>query len=439
MKSQRLLIQAAAIADGDRVFHCPGSMLIDRREGAVLAVGSPESVGIVPDAETADLTTSVVIPALVNAHAHLDLTHIGPMACPAREGDGGFVAWVDAVRARRVSDPRQIRASVLEGVRLCIAGGTAFVGDIAGVGAPAAAEALRDSELRGVSYLEIFGQGAKEDVALSSLAATAANAAELEGNGVRIGLQPHAPYSCTKRVYAEAARCGLPLATHLAETKEELSFVQNADGPLAELLRRLGIWDDRIKPAKMHPLDHLADVLAEHPFAAAHLNYIDDRHLIQLAQWPISVVYCPRASGYFGHGRTSRLDGSPVAKTATEHRYRDMLDRGINVAIGTDSILCLDTPDRISVLDELRLLCERDGVDPRTLLRMATVNGARALGIDPIRVTFSPGAMPGILALPVEVRTKNDPLRQAITSPQSIAGLRFLGMGESSIASQARA
>jgi cytosine/adenosine deaminase-related metal-dependent hydrolase len=230
--------------------------------------------------------------------------------------------------------------------------------------------------------------------------------------GVRLGLPPHAPYSCGPDVYRFAAASGLPVATHLAETLEELRFVANADGPLANLLRSIGVWDETITALGGHPIDALADALAAAPFVLAHLNYIEPRHIDRLAQWSIAVAYCPRASAYFGHPHP----GTAEFPNTTPHRYRDMLAAGINVALGTDSIVCLNTPDRISVLDEMRLLHERDDADARTLLRMATTNGARALGFDPDLVTFAPGTTAGVLALPIDPASSVDPLTQALRS-----------------------
>jgi 5-methylthioadenosine/S-adenosylhomocysteine deaminase len=78
-----------------------------------------------------------------------------------------------------------------------------------------------------------------------------------------------------------------------------------------------------------------------------------------------------------------------------------MMDHGVNVALGTDSILCLDTPDRLSVLDDMRFLYQRDGTDPRQLLAMGTVAGARALGVDPALVALAPGPSAGVIAVDV--------------------------------------
>jgi cytosine/adenosine deaminase-related metal-dependent hydrolase len=196
----------------------------------------------------------------------------------------------------------------------------------------------------------------------------------------------------------------------LAETPEELRLVRDGDGPLAVMLQRLGIWDDSIVGSRLHVLEHLGKQLARAPFAAAHLNYVEPRHVELMSRWPISVVYCPRASAYFGH----HCDGSGP------HRYREMIAAGVNVALGTDSILCLDTPQRLSVLDEMRFLHRRDGTDPRLLLRMATINGAVALAADSLPFTFQPGLKPGVLAIDgVDPDSSRDPLSQVLANDDS--------------------
>lgn len=397
------LYRAAGVVDAAAVRACPGALLV--QDGRVVAAGPPQAVTPPADAAIINLPDRVLLPALVNAHAHLDLSHIGPLA-----RTGTFAEWANTVRQRRAVSDDAIAASVQHGAALARVGGTAFIGDIAGARSLAAVDALRVSPLRGVSFFETFGIGSRELRAIALLEQIASTV-DHDRNGVRLGLQPHAPYSCGPSVYQAAARLGLPLSTHLAETREELEFVHSATGPLAEMLRAIGVWDDSISPHGCHPIDLLADVLASAPIIAAHLNYIDDAHIEQLAAWPVSVAYCPRASAYFGHGSSGDADPDP-----RPHRYHDMLDAGVNVCLGTDSLLCLDTADRISVLDEMRLLYKRDGTDAMLLLRMATINGARALDVDERSVTFAPGTTAGIISVAVDPTDSRDPLTQTLSN-----------------------
>jgi cytosine/adenosine deaminase-related metal-dependent hydrolase len=113
-----------------------------------------------------------------------------------------------------------------------------------------------------------------------------------------------------------------------------------------------------------------------------------------------NVIYCPRSSDYFGW---SHVFGP--------HRYQDMMKAGINIALGTDSIINLPQHDRISVLDEMRFLHARDSVSPQTLLAMATVNVARTLGIPADRFLFRTDAAPlGVLAIRID--GSSDPMGQ---------------------------
>ncbi len=364
------------------------------------------------------LRDRLIIPALVNAHTHLDLTHIGPIA---HDPADGFVKWVDHIRSNRKTDDADIQEAVALGIETSLAGGTIAVGDIAG--APmgritdAPAHELATSPLFGVSCLEFFGIGTTAPAAIKKIdhylkATYPQSLADLANSGVRIGLQPHAPNTVDLAVYrwaAAAARArSMPCSTHLAETPEERAFIAEGTGPQRTFLERFGIWHDSILDhiAKSnHPVEHLADVLVDFPFLVAHVNDATDAAIEILAKTNTAVAYCPRASAYFG-----------ADHHFGPHRYRDMLAAGVNVCLGTDSIVNLDTPDRVSILDEMRLLARRDGTDPITLLQLATTNGAKALGLDEQGFTLTPGNHPlGLLAIPIEPGA-TDPWQGAMQS-----------------------
>jgi cytosine/adenosine deaminase-related metal-dependent hydrolase len=411
-EGKRILIRAAAIADGTGLYSRPGAILAEvdtppaeRRGGSsirIIATGSPQSIGRASNSRTLDLPDSLVIPPLANVHSHLDLTHIGRQMF---DSQGGFVGWIEQIRSRRASNESDIRESVKRGADLAIAGGTALIGDIAGGRSLVPLQTLRQftNRLRGVSFLEVFGIGNRRAQGLDFLREIGHQFKDEGEEAIRLGVQPHAPYSCDREVYHAAAGLKLPLATHLAETPEELEFIAAATGPLATMLESFGLWDSSIHPRGCHPVEYLSSVLSETSAILAHVNYASDAQIQALSRLPVSIAYCPRASNYFGH---------------RNHRYRDMINAGINVALGSDSIVCLPQTlskdpgdDRISVLDEMRFLHQRDGLDPGTLLRMGTINGARALGVDQALVTLAPGPIAGLLAVPIDVEC--DDLRRS--------------------------
>ena len=406
-RQRRKLIRAASTVDGQGRTATPGAVLLEGSH--ILASGAVSAIGPVNDAELIDRPRCVLLPALVNVHCHLDLSHIGPTPLA-----GDFVSWIEQLRVVRAKTNDAIATSVQRGIKLALAGGTALVGDIAGVGSLVPIDQLRASKLCGVSFLEVFGHGHRQDHAINTMKSGLESCPTNQG-GVQLGLQPHAPYSCGRAVFEAAAQLQVPLATHLAETVDELEFVDTATGPLASMLKRFGVWDDSIVGCGCHPVDYITQVLDDRAIIAAHLNYVDNCHIEKLASSPITVAYCPRASAYFGH---------PHADYPA-HRYRDMLELGMNVALGTDGLPCLDTPDRISVLDEMRFLYQRDSADPIALLRMATVAGAVALGFDQALFTLAPGPTAGLLAVETDTDDARDPLMRVLqgdNAPQWVAG-----------------
>ena len=401
----RVLVRAGCVVDAVGVDASPGVLLLEA--GRVLAAGDPASIGAVGDAVVLEHAHDAVIPAVVNAHAHLDLSHVAPI-----DGGGDFTRWIGAIRAARHPDDASIAASVRRGIELSLAGGTAAIGDIAGAGSPVPTAELRRSKLMGVSYREFFGVGERQPAVAAAIAAAVAedarerqsSDAEEAVHRVRLGISPHAPYSCGPAVYAAAARAaasGVPVATHLAETLEERRFVRDGGGRFEAFLREIRVWDAAVvagpEPMAATGREVVELVLASlarggpatAPVLAAHGNYLEPGEDRQLAAAGVSIVYCPRASAWFGHPHEGR----------EPHPWRRLTAAGVRVCLGTDGLPCLDTPGRISVLDEMRRLVRRDGAAARTVLPMGTVHGAAALGLCESWFTFTGGPVAGVLAV----------------------------------------
>ena len=370
----------------------------------ILASGSPCEVDAhalrlgLGSARTS-LPGRVLLPRTVNAHTHLDLTHIGPLPAAA----DGFVGFANLVRSQRHSEPEAIARSVRAGITLLEKSGTLAAGDIAGFVpdvdiASAASEPLLEAMPGSLSFLEYF-----------ALTESAANLlptrfASLVSQN-RIGLQPHALYSVGKAGYQFAfGQRDRHVATHLAETLAESQLSMHARGPLRDFLQSMNLWTEQTAAlfgSRCSPVDR---VLAQYgaPLRAAtaartpdllcvHLNFVSDADIAVLAQHACTVVYCPRSSAYF----LAERDAGP-------HRYRDMLAAGISVVLGTDSVINLPPSDvkrnGLSVLDEARLLIERDQLAPITAVRMCTSAAAAALGLDAQEFNLLPGRKSGLIS-----------------------------------------
>ena len=382
-RPRRQLVHAAMVADADHRF-APGAVLLEGNR--VLASGSPESIGACPpDAALSSRPDCLVCPPLVNAHVHLDLSDLS-----APDQALAFHDWLGRVRDHRLAQRADgaIERAMSIGVEASWAGGCPFVGDICG--SRRAFEALEASSLRGIAYLEIMGHSDRIPAALDQIEWVQAR--DASESGPSRGLSPHAPYSAALAVYEAAAASGLPVVTHLAESLDELAWAEHGGGFFAEMLTRFGYQPGEVESPGRHPVDAVLDLLPSDRSVAVHMNYLESRHLEQVRHHGLTVVYCPRASRFLGHPADGR----------SEHAWRSMLAADIPVALGTDGRPCLPGPGprgrRLSVLDDALQLID-EGASLEQWLPMATVHGARALGLDRDEVTLAPGMKQGLIAI----------------------------------------
>jgi cytosine/adenosine deaminase-related metal-dependent hydrolase len=347
---------AGLVARGDRI------VALGPFDG--LRAGHPEARLV------AESPGGVLIPGLVNAHCHLSLTLADRVLPPTTD----FVAWIHKLLAlRRTWSESELRLSLREGLRETLRGGVTAVGDIVSDDVTWAALGEAAAPLRVRAFREFLGW---------TDAARAERAAELEaflagaegGGPVAPGLSPHAPYSTHPALYAAlldaAAARGLPLATHGAETAIEAPFMLRGDGPFGDLQRQLGwIAGDELPwpgalglPARLEAM--LAGRRATLQFV--HGTHLDDEGIAALARIGSTVAYCPGSTAFFHGGE----DPHPVER---------LLAAGVPVALGTDSLASSPTLN-------LPLTCTlasraHPGLAPATLLEMATLAGARSLGL----------------------------------------------------------
>jgi len=444
-------IEAAAVRDAAGVNAAPGVVLI--QNGRILAAGSPEKVGQSKSDQTRvlDRRSELVMPALVNAHAHLDLTHL-PAPPPEARPDGsdaGFIKWVRHVIAERPTGYDAVAAAVRDGLTRSWEQGVGTIGDIAGsldaviARQELAAESLPSDDqamgqgfpaagvLPGVSYLELLGRG---DAGTQAVHAARDQLGQLDfevpvpghDRGIVLGLAPHAPYSCDQQMLRQAVKLAQQkfyrLCMHLAESRAELEFVRDGGGPFRDLLERMG---KDATPSKKDladdPVAWINPVLGKARWAVVHGNHVAERRFATLARKGVCVVYCPAASEYFGEPRAS--DGASMP-----HPYRAMLDAGITVALGTDSPAGQpdDETQPLSVWAQMRRLRQRDGTAPGQLLTMATTYGLQALELPDDAASLTRGAPAALITAPVADRPADaDPLTHALDHCPAVSPLTF--------------
>ena len=338
-----------------------GAIII--RGSRIAGIGAYQTVRRGNNSEVRDLGEAVIMPGLVNAHTHLELTrHQDVIQRTSR-----FTDWLSQLIQNHKSDPEWVDCAVKDGIEMSLAGGATTVGDIHGFGK--SAQIHKDSLIRTVVFFETTGfSPERAQIGVDRITERLASSPHPDAL-FQPAVSPHAPYSTSARLYRHCLELAqsrdLPLCTHLSETKEEIEFLASGTGIFADLLNTLGISMRDWIPPGCSPVQYLEDIgiLAYRPLMA-HCNYLADADIETLAESGASVAFCPRAHHYFYH---------------TSHPITRLIQAGVNVAIGTDS---LASNWSLSMLDELRHLSEiHDGLSPQTIIDLVTINGARALSL----------------------------------------------------------
>ena len=378
-----------------------------------------------PTGTDIDLGDALLMPGLVNAHTHLELTAMR-----------GFLEGLDfrnwilrLTTAKREVFSREMlldaaRYGIVEGLRH----GITTYADTCDSGV--AFDAMREMGVRGVMYQEVFGPDPAQCAgAMTELRAKIARLRPLETSLVRVGVSPHAPYTVSDPLFAAVAKYArdesVPIAIHIAESEPEYNLVVNAGGSFADGLRARGI---PVNPRARSPIALLAslDVLAAHP-VLIHCVRVDADDIALIAGARCSVAHCPASNAKLGHGI------APV---------KALLAAGVSVGLGSDSVA---SNNRMDILEEARLasLFQRvghgryDELDAACALRLATVGGAEALGIREEVGSLEVGKSADLAAFPLNgVAPAHDPAVAAVfalsgstASFVAVAGRVLVGEG----------
>lgn len=334
-----------------------------------------------------DLGEVIVLPGLINAHCHLDYTDMaGLLPVPKT-----FPDWIKSILVLKshwsFSDYAR---SWLNGARMLLETGVTTVADIEAV-PELLPEVWSATPLRIFSFLEMTGVRSRRPA--SAIVQEAAEKIQsLPHLFHRGGFSPHAPYSTTPELLAASSSVAraqnLRLAMHVAESAAEFSMFMERRGPLFDWLKDQREVSDC---GGVSPVQHLDrhGILSDR-FLAAHVNYLACGDAALLANRGASVVHCPRSHVYFGH---------------QEFPQAELENAGVNVCLGTDSLASVrkvgKLPPALNLFLEMQTLATQSPqISAETILRMATINGARALGLAGRVGELSAGAQADLLVLP---------------------------------------
>ena len=309
----------------------------------------------------------VILPSLVNAHTHLELSYLRGVIPRATR----FLDWIRAVMAARRAyvDPADpvILSAARRGIAASRAAGTGLIGDISNT--LVTMPLLQEAGVGAHVFHELLGFNAPDPDARVAAARGAIDAACRTAPAVRASLAPHAPYSVSPALLAAIRRDldAHPDAVstiHAAESPEEVAFLESGTGGWKDLLIELGVWADSWRAPGVSPVGYLdaAGYLASRVLVVHGVQCGgDDLRRIKAAG--ATLVSCPRSNQYVGVG------DPPLA---------DFYASGVNVAFGTDSLASVEDLSIFGELAAARRLAP--GVPAARLLESATLTGARALG-----------------------------------------------------------
>jgi cytosine/adenosine deaminase-related metal-dependent hydrolase len=337
--------------------------------------------------EETDLGEVILLPGLVNSHCHLDYTGMAGQIPPPKS----FTDWIQSMVALKIAwSLEEFAASWRRGAEMLLRTGTTTVADIESV-PELIPSAWQSTPLRVISFRELLNVKSRSSAA--EIVERAVNdwlgLPEAQG---RVGLSPHAPYSTSVELLEWSARAAhrrnWRLTTHVAESEQEFEMFMYRQGKMFDWLKGQRDMSDC---GRGSPVQHLERCgYLDQNLLAAHVNYVWRHDAGVLGRNRASVVHCPRSHDYFRHLRFPR---------------EELEKAGVNLCLGTDSLATVrkerEQSLELNLFAEMRTLATRScELAPETILRMATVNGAQALGRKSDLGELSPNALADLITIP---------------------------------------
>jgi len=356
--------------------------------GRIVSVGDGA-----PPSDARDLGDVAVLPGLVNAHTHLELSWMAGRVPPAES----FGLWLRQIIRERAGGPAADDGAAIAAAEHAIISaresGTVLIGDVCNklVNAPL----LKANGLGGVVFHEMLGFNATDPegfvrdawARVESVERTFAAFGNHEDANVRAGVVAHALYSVSPALVTAIARSKrtAPLSIHLAESIDEVEFLETGRGMFRSLLRDLDAWNPKWRAPHMDPVEYLDQLNYLVPgCVVVHGVHLTPSALERLRDCGAFLVTCPRSNQWVGAGTP------PIA-----HFYAS----GVSVAIGTDSLASVATLNMFDEIAAVRRIAPE--VSAPSILESATRMGAEALGFSDDYGTLTPGKRAALIAVRV--------------------------------------
>ncbi|MCP3981748.1 MAG: amidohydrolase family protein [bacterium] len=359
-------------------------------------------------AEVRALGEAALMPGLVNAHTHVELSWMAS----GRPPGGSYTDWLRGLlELREREDEETARAAAEAALGAMAARGTVAVGDLSN--RTWAAGVLARSGLHGIAFHELLSSHIAHAEQRIEEAAERLDRIEAEADvaaasdRLRVILTPHAPHTVSapllRALAGRAEASNELLSIHVSESVEECELLAGDGGALDEFLREHRFRDPAWEPPKQTPVEYLdrLGVLSARTLAV-HCVHLEHHDHSKLQARGATVVTCPRSNRYLGVG------SAPVPA---------LLREGVPIALGTDSLASNPDLDLFAEIAALRE--EHPGLAPAAILRIATLNGATALGLADRLGSIEPGKLAELVVVRIDDEEEH-PLEALCSNPSEV-------------------
>lgn len=385
-----------------------GAVAVDN--GLIVETGTLADLRLRHGGPVHDFPGCAILPGLVNAHTHLELTHFP--SWKIRKGidysPRTYVDWIiQVIKIRRALTPHELQLSVREGIRICLESGTTSIGEI--LSDRSLLPLYCDSPLSGRIFFEAIGHDPVR--CAESLNALRDDLSTFHCGSFEHGLSPHAPHTLSEQFHRNlhqlATQMGIPRIIHLAESRAESDFYFDSSGKIADALYPLVHWEEFIPPPRHTTATSSLDRhgLFDRSTTCVHGVHLTPADAEILKERGVAVVLCPRSNEKLAVGK------------APAHLLKKL---GIPLSLGTDS---LASNDSLSLWDEMRFASQAyPGVfSPDEILAMATLEAARSIGAGQRVGALDSGKRADFLVIELPQLSAGQNLCEAIIHGGSIA------------------